>query len=208
MGQVALLLWEWARNILAPSGLPDVEPEISLKNLKQITTTATGVVTMKMQNQYYHTPDNHNTRAEITYINGLAAVVRSVRKLEYNVDKQAIVIESVTMSSQSLGGGNVKQRVNIERIILKSADVRAVTLVESVGNLVQSVRSFNIHPNTITNVVHTTKKNKILNPNTRSSVDPEAEVPVLEAPVNEQETVAVTTVKKRGVTPKRRILKK
>lgn len=118
----------------------------------------------KMKQQHYVTPQGCTARAEVTYIGGTVATIRSINSFIYD-GNDTIQIETIHTKNVSLGSGNVRKSVTVERTILQAVDVRSVSIIESLGNIAQSNMTFNIHPNTIVEVNVTTKKNKVSNPN-------------------------------------------
>ena len=118
----------------------------------------------KMKQQQYDTPHGCTARAEVTYIGGTVATIRGINRFFYD-GTTTIQVETIHTKNISLGSGNVRKSVTVERTILQAVDVRSVSIVESLGNIAQSNMTFNIHPNTIVDVNVATKKNKVSNPN-------------------------------------------
>lgn len=127
----------------------------------------------KMKQQHYVTPQGCTARAEVTYIGGTVATIRSINSFLYDGDN-TIQVETIQTKNVSLGSGNVRKSVTVERTILQAVDVRSVSIVESHCNIAQSNLTFNIHPNTIVGVNVTTKKNKVSNPNVVKQDDKKA----------------------------------
>ena len=111
----------------------------------------------KMKQQQYVTPHGCTARAEVTYIGGTVATIRAISSFTYD-GNNTIQVETIHTKNVSLGSGNVRKSVTVERTILQAVDVRSVSIVESLGNIAQSNMTFNIHPNTIVDVNVATKK--------------------------------------------------
>lgn len=99
-------------------------------------------------------------RAIVHYANGSDATIRSLKLIMINDEYTTISISTFKHELISLGKNNTRDVTKREQIELSANEVRAITVIESIGSTALKTVVFHIHPNTLVNVDIGLKSNK------------------------------------------------